>query len=135
MIIWSLLIVTITTAYFIQSRKLRWLPPSSSAMLLGIIAGIVSRVAGLAQPLRFSPTTFFYALLPPIVYQARAAHALSEGMLGDPVIAASAGSAAVQSAVRPNDHRGPAPTNPCRRASPSRSGSSSQTRARSWCMR
>ncbi|KAI3434634.1 hypothetical protein D9Q98_002701 [Chlorella vulgaris] len=70
MIVWMLLIVTIVTSYFIQRQRFRWLPPSSSAMLLGIAAGIVSRMAGLAQPLRFSPAAFFYALLPPIVFQA-----------------------------------------------------------------
>jgi NhaP-type Na+/H+ or K+/H+ antiporter len=70
MVVWLLLIITIVTAYFIQRLRFRWLPPSSSAMLLGIAAGGVSRLAGLAQPLRFSPAAFFYALLPPIVFQA-----------------------------------------------------------------
>lgn len=70
MVVWLLLIVTIVTSYFIQRQRFRWLPPSSSAMLLGIGAGVASRIAGLAQPLRFSPAAFFYALLPPIVFQA-----------------------------------------------------------------
>ncbi|KAL4430540.1 hypothetical protein ABPG77_005780 [Micractinium sp. CCAP 211/92] len=70
MVVWLLLIVTLLTAYLIQRRRFRWMPPSSSAMLLGILAGAVSRVAGLEKPLRFSPAAFFYALLPPIVFQA-----------------------------------------------------------------
>ena len=41
---------------------------SSSALLLGIVAGIVCRIAGLDKPLRFSPAAFFYGLLPPIVW-------------------------------------------------------------------
>ena len=51
---WSLLIVILIVAYVIQRAKFRALPPSSSAMLLGIAAGVVTRIAGLAQPLRFS---------------------------------------------------------------------------------
>lgn len=51
--VWLLLIVTLLTAYLIQRRRFRWMPPSSSAMLLGILAGAVSRVAGLEKPLRF----------------------------------------------------------------------------------
>ncbi|KAL4436987.1 hypothetical protein ABPG75_004126 [Micractinium tetrahymenae] len=70
MVVWLLLIVALLTAYLIQRRRFRWLPPSSSAMLLGIFAGAVSRLAGLEKPLRFSPGAFFYALLPPIVFQA-----------------------------------------------------------------
>ena len=70
MIVWLLLILTLLTAFFIQQQRFRWLPPSSSAMLLGIVAGVVSRLAGMAAPLRFSPGAFFYALLPPIVFQA-----------------------------------------------------------------
>ncbi|PRW57911.1 sodium hydrogen exchanger variant 1 [Chlorella sorokiniana] len=70
LIVWTLLIVILTVSYVIQRKKFRALPPSSCAMLLGILAGIVTHIAGLAQPLRFSPAAFFYALLPPIVYQA-----------------------------------------------------------------
>ena len=70
MIVWLLLIVTVVMAYVIQRAKFRRIPPSSSAMMLGIAAGVVSRLAGLAKPLRFSPAAFFYALLPPIVFQA-----------------------------------------------------------------
>ncbi|GAB4823231.1 hypothetical protein N2152v2_010277 [Parachlorella kessleri] len=69
-IVWLLLIVTVVITYFIQRHRLTWVPPSSCAMLLGVMAGGVSRLAGLAQPLRFSPAAFFYALLPPIVFAA-----------------------------------------------------------------
>lgn len=54
LIVWLLLIVILIVAYVIQRAKFRALPPSSSAMLLGIAAGIVTRIAGMAQPLRFS---------------------------------------------------------------------------------
>lgn len=113
MIVWLLLIVAIVLQFVIQRRRFTWLPPSSSAMLLGIAAGgqalagrpalaaelppllrataaplfpprlprcprqptdqhagVACRVAGLGQPLRFSPAAFFYGLLPPIVFQA-----------------------------------------------------------------
>lgn len=53
MVVWLLLILTLLTAYLIQRRRFRWLPPSSSAMLLGILAGAISRLAGLEKPLRF----------------------------------------------------------------------------------
>ena len=54
-----------------QTRRLgALLPPSSSALLLGVLFGVASRAAGLAAPLRFSPDAFFYALLPPIVLSA-----------------------------------------------------------------
>ena len=39
-------------------------------MLLGVAAGGVVRLSGLAAPLRFSPSAFFYGLLPPIVFAA-----------------------------------------------------------------
>ena len=39
-------------------------------MLLGVAAGGVVRLSGLATPLRFSPSAFFYGLLPPIVFAA-----------------------------------------------------------------
>ena len=39
-------------------------------MLIGIAAGVLSRLGGLAAPMRFSPEVFFYALLPPIVFAA-----------------------------------------------------------------
>ena len=67
---WALLIVTVVSAYIIKRQRFKWLPPSSCAMLLGIVAGIASRIVGLEKPLRFSPGAFFYALLPPIVFQA-----------------------------------------------------------------
>ena len=56
--------------YFIHSYRVTLLPPSSSALLLGVFFGIVSRIAGLSGTLRFSPAVFFYALLPPIVFAA-----------------------------------------------------------------
>jgi sodium/hydrogen exchanger 8 len=56
--------------YLIQSYRVVLLPPSSSALLLGVFFGIVSRIFGLTQALRFSPAAFFYALLPPIVFAA-----------------------------------------------------------------
>ena len=70
-IVWVLLIAVLAAAYFIQTRRLgALLPPSSSALLLGVAFGVASRAAGLAAPLRFSPDAFFYALLPPIVLSA-----------------------------------------------------------------
>lgn len=69
-VVWLLLITVVVATYFLQAYRVKLLPPSSSALLLGIFFGGVSRVVGLAQPLRFSPATFFYALLPPIVFAA-----------------------------------------------------------------
>ena len=37
---------------------------------MGVAAGVVVRLFGLAAPLRFSPSAFFYGLLPPIVFAA-----------------------------------------------------------------
>ena len=42
LIVWTLLITILTVSYVIQRKKFRALPPSSSAMLLGILAGIYS---------------------------------------------------------------------------------------------
>ena len=67
---WLLLIAVVVATYFIQAYRITLLPPSSSALLLGVFFGIVSRIFGLSQPLRFSPAAFFYALLPPIVFAA-----------------------------------------------------------------
>lgn len=36
---WTLLIAILTVSYVIQRKKFRALPPSSCAMLLGILAG------------------------------------------------------------------------------------------------
>ncbi|KAL6782170.1 hypothetical protein ACKKBF_B39330 [Auxenochlorella protothecoides x Auxenochlorella symbiontica] len=69
-LLWALLIVVIVVTYLIQRHKLNWIPPASCAMVIGIFAGILSKVIGLAKPLRFSPEVFFYALLPPIVFAA-----------------------------------------------------------------
>ena len=67
---WLLLIAVVVATYFIQAYRITILPPSSSALLLGIFFGILSRLFGLSQTLRFSPAAFFYALLPPIVFAA-----------------------------------------------------------------
>ena len=67
---WLLLIATVVATYAIQTYRIKLLPPSSSALLLGIFFGIISRIVGLAKPLRFSPAAFFYAFLPPIVFAA-----------------------------------------------------------------
>lgn len=67
---WLLLIAVVVATYFIQSYRVTLLPPSSSALLLGVFFGIISRLAGLSKTLRFSPAAFFYALLPPIVFAA-----------------------------------------------------------------
>lgn len=69
-VVWLLLIAVVVVTYLIQRHRFTLLPPSSSAMLLGILAGVISRIAGLSKPLRFSPAAFFYALLPPIVFAA-----------------------------------------------------------------
>lgn len=43
---WLLLIVTVVITYFIQRHRITWVPPSSCAMLLGVLAGGVSRLIG-----------------------------------------------------------------------------------------
>lgn len=70
MVVWLLLIATVVATYAIQIYRIKLLPPSSSALLLGVFFGIISRIAGLAKPLRFSPAAFFYAFLPPVVFAA-----------------------------------------------------------------
>ncbi|KAI8109532.1 hypothetical protein M9434_000814 [Picochlorum sp. BPE23] len=69
-VVWLLLIAVVVATYLIHSYRITLLPPSSSALLLGVFFGILSRVAGLVHTLRFSPAAFFYALLPPIVFAA-----------------------------------------------------------------
>eukprot|EP00889_Picochlorum_renovo_P007145 jgi/Picre1/34175/NNA_001649.t1 len=69
-VVWLLLIAVVVATYLIHSYRITLLPPSSSALLLGVFFGILSRVAGLIHTLRFSPAAFFYALLPPIVFAA-----------------------------------------------------------------
>ena len=68
--VWLLLIAVVVATYFIQAYRITLLPPSSSALVLGVFFGVASRIAGLSQTLRFSPAAFFYALLPPIVFAA-----------------------------------------------------------------
>lgn len=68
--VWLLLITVVVATYFIQAYRITLLPPSSSALVLGIFFGVAGRIAGLSQTLRFSPAAFFYALLPPIVFAA-----------------------------------------------------------------
>lgn len=67
---WLLLMSTVLLSYCIQRYRFTSLPPSSCALLLGVVAGGASRALGLAKPLRFSPGAFFYGLLPPIVFAA-----------------------------------------------------------------
>lgn len=43
---WVLLISVVVITYFIQRHRLQWVPPSSCAMLLGVLAGGISRLAG-----------------------------------------------------------------------------------------
>ena len=64
------MIAVVVATYLIHSYRITLLPPSSSALLLGVFFGIVSRIFGLTHTLRFSPAAFFYALLPPIVFAA-----------------------------------------------------------------
>ncbi|KAL4513618.1 hypothetical protein Ndes2526A_g04953 [Nannochloris sp. 'desiccata'] len=71
LVVWLLLISIVIATYLIQRYRISSiLPPSSSALVIGIFFGIASRIAGLSNPLRFSPAAFFYALLPPIVFSA-----------------------------------------------------------------
>lgn len=49
---WLLLITTVVITYLIQRHQLQWIPPSSCAMLLGVLAGGVSRLAGEFEQLR-----------------------------------------------------------------------------------
>lgn len=44
MVVWLLLIVAIVLQFVIQRRRFTWLPPSSSAMVLGIAAGVPAGV-------------------------------------------------------------------------------------------
>jgi len=67
LVIWLLLIGTVIATFFVQRHRVTALPPAAASMLLGVVAGFVLRVAGL-PPFRFSPSTFFYGLLPPIVF-------------------------------------------------------------------
>ena len=69
-VVWLLLIAVVVATYLIQSYRITLLPPSSSALLLGVFFGVVSRIFNLTHTLRFSPAAFFYALLPPIVFAA-----------------------------------------------------------------
>ena len=70
LLVWLLLISTVVATFFVQRHRIAWLPPAAAAMLLGVAAGGVVRLSGLAAPLRFSPSAFFYGLLPPIVFAA-----------------------------------------------------------------
>jgi len=71
LVVWLLLISIVIATFFIQRYRISSiLPPSSSALVIGVFFGIASRIAGLSNPLRFSPAAFFYALLPPIVFTA-----------------------------------------------------------------
>ena len=70
LVVWLLLILTVVATFFVQRHRVTALPPAAASMLLGIAAGVIVRIAGLAAPLRFSPAAFFYGLLPPIVFAA-----------------------------------------------------------------
>mmetsp|Transcript_16912 Transcript_16912/g.47201 ORF Transcript_16912/g.47201 Transcript_16912/m.47201 type:complete len:530 (+) Transcript_16912:41-1630(+) len=70
-VVWSLLIVTVVCAFFLQRYRVHICPPSSAAMLLGMVFGFFVRlVFKKKQLLSFSPSIFFYGLLPPIVLSA-----------------------------------------------------------------
>lgn len=45
-LVWLLLIVVVVVTYLIQRNGWHWIPPASCAMVLGIAAGIVGRIAG-----------------------------------------------------------------------------------------
>mmetsp|Transcript_28535 Transcript_28535/g.93243 ORF Transcript_28535/g.93243 Transcript_28535/m.93243 type:complete len:537 (-) Transcript_28535:999-2609(-) len=69
--IWLLLAFACCVSYIIQRSHLTILPPSGAATLVGIAFGGVLRLTmGQQLSTRFEPYTFFYALLPPIIYNA-----------------------------------------------------------------
>lgn len=92
LLVWLLLIATVLATFTIQRFKVTHLPPSGAAMVIGILAGGAVRLAGMhrgrpaslgslgwqtitcclagAPPLQFSPSAFFFGLLPPIVFAA-----------------------------------------------------------------
>ncbi len=62
LIVWTLLITILTVSYVIQRKKFRALPPSSSAMLLGILAG---DAAPLAADSEIAPSSCAHEALSP----------------------------------------------------------------------
>jgi len=70
-LVWALLIVVVILAFFLQRYRVHICPPSSAAMILGMVSGAAARlIFKRNSPLRFSPSIFFYGLLPPIVFAA-----------------------------------------------------------------
>ncbi|KAK9843766.1 hypothetical protein WJX81_005547 [Elliptochloris bilobata] len=67
---WLLLIAAVVASFFILQYNLTLITPSAAALCLGIVAGTGASIAGMTSTLRFSPTAFFYGLLPPIVFAA-----------------------------------------------------------------
>lgn len=45
-VLWSLLILVVVVTYLIQRHHWSWIPPASCAMIIGVFAGIFSRVIG-----------------------------------------------------------------------------------------
>ena len=70
--VWVLLIATVVATFFLQRKRERFhfLPPAAAAMAFGILTGVALRAAGMAHTLHFSPDTFFFGLLPPIIFAA-----------------------------------------------------------------
>ena len=69
---WTLLSVAVACTYIIQRFRIGAnLPPSAVAMLLGIVVGAVLLVLpGSKEELVFEGEFFFYALLPPVIFNA-----------------------------------------------------------------
>ena len=68
---WTLLSVAVACTYIIQRFRIGAnLPPSAVAMLLGILVGAVLLVLPGPEELVFEGEFFFYALLPPVIFNA-----------------------------------------------------------------
>jgi NhaP-type Na+/H+ or K+/H+ antiporter len=70
--VWVLLIATVVATFFLQRQRERFhfLPPAAAALVFGILTGVALRAAGMAHTLHFSPDTFFFGLLPPVIFAA-----------------------------------------------------------------
>ena len=69
---WALLAGCVMATYFIQKHHVHVLPPSGAAMLLGMVFGGLVKllVPGTLDGYRFDASTFFFGILPPIVFSA-----------------------------------------------------------------
>ncbi len=68
----GIIIICIVCDLVIKKWRLHWLPESAAAMLLGVVVGGLATLFGDAETsaLEFNPEVFFFALLPPIIFDA-----------------------------------------------------------------